>query len=123
MHVKDHRAPNAIGWETGPGWDALLEELNEKLEAIDPNYTWVQVKQKFCSLRFYLGIHDKVNCGCANDPGKCQMNQPIADAEAKSATTCEHCGAEVEPQGWGMLLCDPCQAYRELRYKKNITLI
>jgi hypothetical protein len=123
MHVKDHRAPNAIGWETGPGWDALLEELNEKLEAIDPNYTWVQVKQKFCRLSFYLGQHDRTLCPCTKGHGDCKMMYAIADADAKAATTCEHCGAQTEPGTVGLLLCGPCEVYRELRHKKNIVLI
>lgn len=118
MPLIDHEAVKSIGNEAGPGWQPMLEELNLELEKIDPNYTWVQIKQKFCTLRFYY--HSTYHYG---SPEVERINDLIAHAEAKSATICEHCGNECESQSYGLVLCQPCTAYRELRYKKNIVLI
>ena len=38
------------------GWYPLLIELDERLAEINPNYEIHQVKEKFGSLRFYIGI-------------------------------------------------------------------
>ncbi len=70
------------------GWRALLEELSNKLYEVIPKdlesdlYPIVcQVKEKYGSLRFYVNW------------GSNAMFDLIHDAEDKSTTICETCGA------------------------------
>lgn len=115
MHISEHVDPSNCGvngWIDSPGWYFLLEDLNEQLEAIDPNYTWVQIKQKFCYLQVYLGKHDKALCGCTSYQD-CRMEKAIQGASAKSNGICEYCGVGV-PGGsmMGMIQCSDCEDRR-----------
>lgn len=40
------------------GWYPLVIELDQKLAEIEPNYTLHQVKEKFGTLRYYIGFPD-----------------------------------------------------------------
>lgn len=127
--IWDHGAANNLNgysFEKEWGWNALLEELNLELEAIDPDYEWVQIKQKFCELRVYLGKHSRALCGCAGYHD-CRMEQAIGRASEKSMTICEWCGGEADPQSSGMVCCTECdikkKAERMLQSIKNITRI
>jgi len=42
----------------GSGWYPLLVELDEKLAQIEPDYEIHQVKEKFGTLRYYIGMPD-----------------------------------------------------------------
>jgi len=65
----------------GPGWDALLLDLDRELSKLDPLYEIVQVKEKFGGLRFYSVIESNPTAATA-----------IRRAVARAATTCERCG-------------------------------
>ena len=84
------------GIECGPGWKALYEPLIElcKKEGV----AILQIKEKFGTLRFYASK--------APDHVRAAIN----DAEAKSAETCEMCGApgERRSDGWIRTLCGKC---------------
>jgi len=88
----------AFGFEVGDGWEPLIRELSEKLEALDEEVVARQVKEKFGSLRFYI----RGGTEAAYDL--------IAEAEGKSGTTCEECGEPGSirsPSGrWLSCVCD-----------------
>lgn len=74
----------------GPGWGDILRKLYAKL----PKSVCVtQVKEKYGSLRFYIGW------------GSNRTFDMIEAAEKESETTCEVCGEPGEIIGTGWLKC------------------
>ena len=109
----------AFGFECGPGWYDLIEELCDKISVLlDTKYPEfkteieeedryqgqfqvTQVKEKFGTLRFYVST--------APD----EVFDLIDEAEKKSAITCEHCGnpgSMREHHMWLSTLCDECDS-------------
>ena len=88
------------GFECGDGWFDLIKELSENLEPL--GVVAEQVKEKFGTLRFYVG-------GVPTEIAD-QVWDAIEEAEQKSETTCELCGApgELRGTGWVSTLCDSC---------------
>jgi hypothetical protein len=105
------------GFDVGDGWFDLIKELSEKLEPLVQQWInenpkpedaeeakmWYhpcasQVKEKFGGLRFYLS--------CGTD----EMYDLCHEAERKSYTICENCGAPGKERGggWIFTLCDIC---------------
>lgn len=95
------------GFECGDGWYDLLWELSSGLEFLIRRYKkedrdpdWLprasQVKEKFGTLRFYMTCETK------------KMSKLIDDAETKSASICEKCGAKGQLTGksWLKTLCE-----------------
>lgn len=127
-NISDHKDPHGcIGGENdSPGWAGLLDDLNARLEAIDPNYTWVQIKQKFCELVVYLGPHNMARCGCTGYTD-CRMQHAIQSAAQVSVTTCEECGGWAAARNYGVISCETCElehnAKRELRRHKNVVTV
>lgn len=92
----------------GDGWEKIIREAAEKLEPLlvkekaefqdDEVPRASQVKEKFGTLRFYLSH------------GTDEMMQIVAEAERKSAETCEQCGEKgtLRRGGWLITLCDDC---------------
>ena len=104
------------------GWEPLIRRLSEKLEPRIKKWVYehpddkdnhprcVQAKEKFGTLRFYMG-------GNTDD----EMYSLIRKAEEESAVTCEDCGApgKLYTQGWWLTQCGPCRAkYLERKYGK-----
>ena len=102
-----HGIHPACGCFCPPGWYKLVDQLLTDLSALDgfhPDMV-VQVKSKFCGLRFYLD---------GEVPE--EAREMIRAAEAKSYETCELCGGtptDTSPTMWGMRLCGPCEKARE----------
>lgn len=99
------------GFACGDGWEPLLRKLSAEVEAIivampekqRKKFKVQQVKEKFGTLRFYMGIgHDAINAA-------------IDRAEQESAVTCESCGAPGirRSGGWIQVLCDEHEAERK----------
>lgn len=109
----------AFGFECGDGWFKLIWDLCENIEKelikeeenLDPKEKTVnllrdayrfrvtQVKEKYGSLRFYVGS--------ATD----KIFKLIKKAEDKSCTTCEVCGTDAklaQRDGWYATLCIDC---------------
>lgn len=92
------------------GWDQLLLDLDRELSEIDPDYAIHQAKEKFGSLRFYVGLSDHLS--------KAEVSAArglIELAEVRSGRTCERCGAEgakARHSGWIKTLCDDCEEKR-----------
>lgn len=104
------QAPFCWGFECGDGWEPLIRELSQEVEAIivampekeRKKFRVKQVKEKFGTLRFYMGIaHDGIRAA-------------IDRAEQKSAQTCQTCGkpGKVRSGGWISVLCDEHEAER-----------
>lgn len=89
----------------GPGWDALLLDLNQTLSALDPEYQILQAKEKFGVLRLYVQFSVLLRDLTSTQEAAYSL---IRDAETKSATVCELCGekGELRPVGWVKTLCD-----------------
>lgn len=88
------------------GWDDLLLGLDSRLAAIDPDYTILQAKEKFGTLRFYVSTSYGAVPGARD-----AMRDYIMLAEDKSAHICESCGADgakARHRCWIKTLCDDC---------------
>lgn len=92
------------GCGIGKGWLLIVEELNQKLAEIDPDYEIHQIKEKFGGLRYYVKLSDH-----AKDRDK--FYELINEAEAKSAVTCEICSEPGTITGPRWLKCR-CEDHR-----------
>ena len=100
-----------FGLEINPGWYPLVEDLIAKIEGhlaekqalglLDPDYPFsvFQIKEKYGTLRFYVSAADDT------------IFQWIHEAERKSASVCEMCGADGKLCGssWLHTLCESCR--------------
>lgn len=110
----EDRTIHAWGFECGPGWLAIIEELCEDLAQIVQQdrlagFHVLQVKEKLGSLRMHVA------------GGNTRAWDRIDRAEDASIITCEACGASPHPirnhDGWFSTCCDPC--LRELRSRRR----
>lgn len=113
--IRDNLMP--FGMECGPGWYPLLKKVFDVAEEecqrqrrlgvlVENLPIAVQVKEKFGTLRIYAH-------GCTNE-----IYAAIEEAEGRSATMCEQCGATscVNGNGWLSTICNAC---REKRKKED----
>ena len=114
-HKSMHETCMCWGFTCGDGWYDLIDDLSAKLEAeivkLKENGTATdvlpvaaQVKEKFGGLRIYVDFATE------------EMYDMIDEAEKKSYTICEECGAEgkVRSGGWIRTLCDDCDKARKV---------
>src|SRR6476646_11602577 len=88
--------PTGLGlpWDEGSysyvdcdeGWHPLIKRLDAKLKEIIPDYTVIQVKEKFAGLRYYTYLNYESEL-VTNEKIKA-FNQAIAEAEDESLRTC-----------------------------------
>ena len=68
---------------TGPGWKQLILDCDREMSEINPDYTILQIKEKFGGLRYYVEGHSD-----------------LFDIEEKyerlSFQICEECGSKLE---------------------------
>lgn len=87
------------------GWYPLVTALDAGLAALDANYVLHQVKEKFATLRYYAHTVD--------ESVRVPFDALIGEAERRSATICEKCGAAgvlcTAPSGWLKTLCASCR--------------
>ena len=98
-----------IGAAIGPGWNDIVLDLHNKLVKENPDYFIAQVKEKFATLRYYIGP--------MTDAGY----EHVREAEDLSAVTCEECGRPGslrDDSHWLVTLCDWDHKVRNI----NITL-
>lgn len=103
--------PRWSGVEIDDGWISLVDELDRKLAALDPEYQLMQCKSKFGGLRFYAytGRFDVMP----------QFRELIGEAEARSYRICEWCGepgSGVTIRGWAWTLC---VAHRDEKMRRD----
>lgn len=105
-----------FGFECSDGWEPLIRECSEKLEAINNTTTeskWIrasQVKEKFATLRFYIDTCESERMDWAT------IRDIISKAEDKSEITCEECsksGRIRTSKRWMVTLCDVCEDKRK----------
>jgi hypothetical protein len=89
--------------ECDEGWRDLLERACVRIgNALDGDaYKVAQIKEKFGTLRFYWD-------GDMSDATKSKVDEAIALAVARSACTCEICGAEGRLYSRGDWLATAC---------------
>lgn len=65
-------------------WTPIIEEIHNKLLKLDPDYSTVQIKEKFGGLRFYFHTenYDKAE----------EMHDFVNQKETESYKICIHCG-------------------------------
>ena len=100
------------GFEIGDGWERIVRDLSQQLEFLNEHtpvhVEAVQVKEKFGTLRFYVG-------GVEGGKFWADIVFALIDAaETRSMFVCEECGewGETRPGGWVMTLCDACYEKR-----------
>jgi len=93
-----------IKLRTSPGWDNLIAEYSEKIEALGAiNY---QVNEKYGYLDFY-------SIQYAPDADAVEIQRLIEEVNLISETICQGCGKpghEVEHNSWIRTYCDDCFA-------------
>jgi hypothetical protein len=105
-HPRIFREPGAaLGYPNcGEGWRDLLERCCTRIEATvveGDAFRVLQIKEKFGALRFYWS-------GDLPGAAKAKVDEAIALAAARSACTCETCGAEgrlYNRDGWLATAC------------------
>lgn len=93
------------------GWFDIIEELDKKLAAIDPDYVLLQCKEKFGGLRYYTAHSDGNEL---SEEAKEEFYQLVRLAESQSYKICEECGTTLGVDhrvigglgGWHATLCD-----------------
>ena len=96
-----------FGFECGPGWYPLIEELFDKMQdMVDKNpilsdLEVLQVKEKWGSLTIYLSYYFP------------EVEKLINEYEEKSLAICEKCGSQDQVDmrnihGWYTTLCQKC---------------
>jgi hypothetical protein len=96
------------GTGMGDGWLPLIEELIQKLIAVGWDKDLQQVKEKFGSLRFYIGEENE------------EIHKLIEEYEEKSCKVCDQCGmpGQCGGKGWISTLCDQCRRADEIEKNK-----
>jgi len=96
------------GFDCGDGWEPLIRELSEKIEAYNNEHpdnpvVAAQVKEKFGGLRFYV------------DGAIKKILDLIQEYEERSEKICEQCGksGKLRDKGWMRTLCDECHKRRD----------
>jgi hypothetical protein len=98
----------ATGYPTcEEGWRDLLERMCDRMETAlreEETIRIVQIKEKFAGLRCYWR-------GNVSTATTVRIMEAIALAEARSACTCEQCGAEGRLYKWGGFYMTRCAAH------------
>lgn len=98
MNLEIKGEPCSVGF----GWHPIIQELSDVLDAFLGDAGWypMQIKEKFGTLRFYVGYGDKNEPHTMTD--KEVLAQKIVDRyEQASSHVCEICGAYAyETKAW-----------------------
>ena len=91
----------------GEGWRPIVEKLVDDIMAISPQIEITQIKEKFGTLRFYIGgvKHEISN----------SVYSLIERAEQESGVTCEHCGTKDKVTTKGTYILTLCASCRKAR--------
>ena len=98
----------------GPGWLDIVVEATAQLRELDPDFTIIQIKEKFGGLRYYYMPTEGNNTATRK-----AMDDVIRAAEGTCECTCETCGnsGEFRNGGWMRTLCDACEAAYQAKRK------
>jgi len=94
--------------DCGPGWHQLIIDCDQELAAVDPEYTVLQIKEKFGTLRYYFATSDGM------EHHRKKMNEIVAVYESVSSYKCETCGEmgaklHKNTRGWMKTVCESCK--------------
>lgn len=90
--------------EYSSGWDAIVEQLDTAILALDPGYRVSQVKTKFGELTFYTDLSLEIQPDTAE-----RIYALVLAAERESRSVCESCGRPGKIRsigGWLSTMCD-----------------
>lgn len=107
-NVSDRQIPKYLN-HVGRGWHSILMRAHAELVTVLPNYQVEQVKEKYGTLRLYLGVYfDPVTgeLGIAREIGA-RVGAIVQAAEEESSRTCEVCGepGSMTGEAWLKTLC------------------
>ena len=116
------------GISVADGWYGIIDSLCRQMmevivdvRKVFPDYRcpeFVQVKEKFGTLRIYLTQHSHMFQGEDDSYEKDlweEMDSLVRSAEHASLYVCEHCGTTVDVEtsgGWLVTLCNECREKR-----------
>lgn len=121
--MQENASPRSDKLNSGPkGWLLLLHQLDSKLQERWPDYTIMQIKEKFGTLRFYAdpGLEfpdfDDDGAGTAAHNEWYENNvgafyAVVCEHEAKSAFICQSCGKDGKlgtARYWWSTCCYTC---------------
>lgn len=98
-------------FECNEGWKELIDEVSAKIEAVNNKYpessyiNAVQVKQKFGGLRYYVSIEE------IDSHDVDYIYGIIEQAEKRSISICEFCGAPAKVSKWGYNIETACDEH------------
>lgn len=104
----------------GDGWHKIIRSLSEKLEALnkelpeDSKIVAKQVKEKFGTLRFYIGAVPKEHFK--------EVYRIISESERQSCTACETCGLPGtidNSHSWVVTICPACKVKRDVEFERK----
>lgn len=87
----------------GTGWFGLVEQLDSDIAKLAPDYTIDQIKEKFGSLRFYIGSIDENVFE--------EVYELIRAAEKKSSEMCDVCGRPAKISTYNYLVATRCKIH------------
>lgn len=99
LHAVEARLPSGT-LECSSGWWPIVAKLDRDIAELVPDYSLLQVKEKFGGLRYYVALP-------AGAPEE-EIHRLIAAAETTAGFTCEFCGEPGRSRntGWIKTLCD-----------------
>ena len=93
------------------GWYGILKEIDSLLLSCDPDYTILQIKEKFGSLRYYFKFSDSCSL---NREQRNELHNKVRYIESRSVNMCEGCGcaSSIHKRGEYSVSnkCDACYA-------------
>ena len=110
LNAKRLKTKGWYGCVAPDGWQKIIEDTDNMLAYIDPDYEIHQIKEKFGTLRYYFGT---TKTGFDREI----MYTIASNAEYRSGNLCEQCAGfgELRKSGnWLKTLCDECAS--ELGY-------
>jgi len=112
-HAGNSALPIYFGIETGDGWYKIVCDMCRKLAKLSPHIYISQIKEKFGTLRVYIGSDYPITVRSELINKQHMRADAIIDAaERASSRTCETCGAPaklIETDGkWLLTLCADC---------------
>lgn len=106
-----------FGWI--PSFYQLCIEIDRLLGDNKQGFSWVQLKEKFGSARYYWEIKGMIK----NNPLRTQLGKLILDAENATADQCAVCGNKGftdSTGGWLLVLCKDHALQRQTGHKLKL---
>ena len=109
-----------FGCACGDGWYEIIYETCELLEQLKADIEFVQIKEKFGTLRMYIRYGEE-EC---TDLKRMVVHHIIQTGEEESYYICEMCGSRRKvslrtPGFWMKVLCDSCYKKREQAHRET----